>query len=235
MGFIMKIIAITGTKDTGKTTLVTNLVEKLSQTGYRVGTIKFSHVHFDLAERDTGKHRQAGAKIVVGTGKETFILFDHALDLEQVISTIQFNDELDFLVLEGFKTSKFAKITVSDLQDEYTIQNVDVKNLNDKKLDELVKLVEERSYGLLQDLNCKKCGFESCYEFATNKVQGNAPDIECKSQFKKALLQVNGKRIPLNPFVQNIIAQTVKGMVNSLDKDSEEIKTIELMVRNHEK
>jgi len=231
----MKIIAVAGTKDTGKTTLVTKLVEKLSQKGYKVGTVKFSHVHFDLADRDTGKHRQAGARIVVGTGKETFILFDQPLDLEQVISTIEFNAELDYLVMEGFKTSRFAKISVSDLKDDYTVKQVDVRSLDDAQMEEIVELVEERSYGLLQDLNCRKCGFDSCEEFAQAKVQGLAPEIDCKSQFKKALLQVNGKRIPLNPFVQNIIAKTVTGMVDSLDKDSPSLDTIELMVRNKKK
>jgi len=231
----MKIITVMGTKDTGKTTLVTKIVKKLTSKGYKVGTVKFSHVTFDLADRDTGKHRQAGAQIVVGTGKETFILFDQALDLDQIISTIEFNEGLDFLVLEGFKTSQFAKFSVSELKDEYTIQQVDVTTLDEAKVDELVKLVEERSYGLLKDLDCKKCGFESCYEFSMAKVQGQAPDIDCKSQFRQALLQVNGQRIPLNPFVQNIIAKTVTGMVDSLDKDADSIERIELMVRNREK
>lgn len=231
----MKILGVMGTKDTGKTTLVTKIVEKMVQKQYKVGTVKYSHVTFDLEDRDTGKHRQAGAQIVVGTGKETFILFDHPLELEKIISTIEFNDGLDFLILEGFKSSKFAKFSVSDLKDEYTIQQVDVKTLDEQKIDELVQLVEERSYGLLQDLNCRKCGFDSCYEFATNKVQGQAPDIDCKSQFRQALLQVNGQRIPLNPFVQNIISKTVTGMIDSLDKDSESIESIELMVRHKEK
>ncbi len=228
----MKIISIIGTKDTGKTTLVTRVVEKLSQKGYSVGTMKFSHVHFDLADKDTGKHRQAGAKIVVGTGKETFILFDNPLDVENIITTIESYVELDFLVIEGFKSSKFAKISVSSLKDDYTIHQVDVKALNDEKMDEMVEIIEKRSYGLLQDLNCKKCGFESCADFSRAKVQGQAPEVHCKSQFKKALLEVNGKRIPLNPFVQNIIAKTVTGMVDSLDKDSEDIDTIKILVRN---
>ncbi|MEW6010934.1 molybdopterin-guanine dinucleotide biosynthesis protein B [Methanobacterium alkalithermotolerans] len=228
----MKIISIIGTKDTGKTTLVTRLVEKLSQKGYSVGTMKFSHVHFDLADKDTGKHRQAGAKIVVGTGKETFILWDHPLDVENVISTIESYDEIDFLVMEGFKSSRFAKISVSSLKDNYTIRQVDVKKLNDEKMDELVEIIEKRSYGLLQDLNCKKCGFESCADFSQAKLQGLAPEVDCKSQFKQALLEVNGKRIPLNPFVQNIIAKTITGMINSLDKDSDDIDTIKIVLHN---
>ena len=231
----MKIISIVGTKDTGKTTLVTKIVKKLSQKNYKVGTVKFSHVTFDLADKDTYKHRQAGARIVVGTGKETFILFNHALDLENIISNIEFNEELDFLVLEGFKSSKFAKISLSELKDDYTIKQVDIKNLNPDMLDDIIQMIEERSYGLLQDLNCKKCGFESCHEFAMSKVQGLAPDDNCKSQFKKALLQINKHRIPLNPFVQDIIAETITGMVKSLDKDSEKIERIELIVKNIQK
>mgnify|MGYP005847586931 CR=1 FL=1 len=231
----MKIISIVGTKDTGKTTLVTKIVERLSQKNYKVGTVKFSHVTFDLADKDTFKHRQSGARIVVGTGKETFVLFNYALDLENIISNIEFNEELDFLVLEGFKSSKFAKISVSELKDDYTIKKVDIKKLNPDMLDDIIQMVEERSYGLLQDLNCKKCGFESCHEFAMAKVQGLAPNDNCKSQFKKALLQINNHRIPLNPFVQDIIAETITGMVKSLDKDSEKIEKIELLVRNIKK
>ena len=67
------------------------------------------------------------------------------------------------------------------------------------------------------------------------KVDGYNVDVDCKSQFRQALLQVNGQRIPLNPFVQNIIAKTVTGMVDSLDKDADSIQRIELMVRNREK
>ncbi|MGC9517614.1 MAG: molybdopterin-guanine dinucleotide biosynthesis protein B [Methanomicrobiales archaeon] len=227
----MKIIAIIGTKDTGKTTLVTKIVDKLSQKKYKIGTVKFSHVNFDLADKDTYKHRKAGAKIVVGTGKETFILFDHSMDLETIISNIEFNEDLDFLVLEGFKSSEFAKISVSDLKDNYTIRKVDIKKLNDEKLDEIIEMVEKRSYGLLQGLNCKKCGFESCKEFALAKVKGLAPETNCKSQFKTAMLQINGQRIPLNPFVQNIIAKTVHGMVDSLDKNNERVERIELIIK----
>lgn len=228
----MKIVAIVGTKDTGKTTLVTKIIERMSQKGYRVASIKFSHVNFDLANKDTDKHHQAGAKIVVGTGKETFILFDNPLDLENIISTMEIHEKIDYLIMEGFKTSKFAKISVSELKDDFIFHQTNIKSLDEEEMENIVKLIEERSYGLLQDLDCKKCGFESCQEFAAAKIQGMAPDIDCKSQFKQALLHVNGKRLPLNPFVQNIIAKTVTGMIDSLEKDSDKIDRIELVIRN---
>ncbi|MCE7699213.1 MAG: molybdopterin-guanine dinucleotide biosynthesis protein B, partial [Methanobacterium paludis] len=55
----MKIITVVGTKNTGKTTLVTKIVEELVNRGFKVGTVKHSHHSFDMAESDTGKHKDA--------------------------------------------------------------------------------------------------------------------------------------------------------------------------------
>jgi Molybdopterin-guanine dinucleotide biosynthesis protein len=70
----MKILSIIGTKGTGKTTLVTKLIKGLTNKGYKIGTIKHAHGRFDFPSKDTGRHRKAGAKIVIGAGKETFFL-----------------------------------------------------------------------------------------------------------------------------------------------------------------
>ena len=42
----MKIIAVVGTKNTGKTTLVTKIVRELVERGFDVGTVKHSHHTF---------------------------------------------------------------------------------------------------------------------------------------------------------------------------------------------
>lgn len=70
----MKIVAVVGTKNTGKTTLVTNIVKELVKRGFEVGTIKYSHHSFDMSDRDTGKHKKAGAEIVAGIGRKLFSL-----------------------------------------------------------------------------------------------------------------------------------------------------------------
>ncbi len=46
----MKIIAVVGTKNTGKTTLVTKIVKELVERGFEVGTIKYSHHSFDMSD-----------------------------------------------------------------------------------------------------------------------------------------------------------------------------------------
>ena len=167
----MKIVAVVGTKNTGKTTLVTKIVKELVCRGFEVGTVKYSHHNFDMSDRDTGKHKIAGAEIVAGIGEETFFTMQGGMELEHVLSMMNFIKNLDFIILEGFKTSKYAKISTSEFKDEYTIANVNVFEMSDSELKSLVDLLDNRSYGLIKYLNCKKCGFMDCNDFVEKCLQ----------------------------------------------------------------
>ncbi|MCG2827819.1 molybdopterin-guanine dinucleotide biosynthesis protein B [Methanothermobacter sp. K4] len=227
----MRIVGVTGTKDTGKTALVEKLVEKLVDTGYRVATLKHTHGGFDFPGKDTDRHRRAGAEIVAGTGRETFFLIDRGMDLPEVVGVLEILDDIDFLVVEGFKSMEYANISTST-PGEFTLKVVDPFKIDE--VDDLIELIERRSYGLLQDLNCGKCGFESCREFAKAKVKGEADGKDCKSQPDRVLLRINGKPVPLNPFVQNFIAGTVLGMVDALDTESLKHQKVDLIIKRPE-
>ena len=238
-GCNMKIIAVVGTKNTGKTTLVTKIVRELVERGFEVGTIKYSHHSFDMSNRDTGKHKKAGAAIVAGTGKETFFTMDGGMELENVLSMMEFIKNLDFVVLEGFKTSKYAKISTSDFNDEFTIANVNVFEMESNELKSLVDLISERSFGMIKYLNCKKCGFDSCNDFVNQKIKGSDGRIICKSESDEVLLKIDGQMIPLNPFVRSFVKETILGMVKSLKTDefgASDFEKIELLIRDdHER
>ena len=62
----MKRIHIVGRKNSGKTTLVADLVGYLSSLGMRVGTIKHTHHRHELDTpgKDSHRHREAGAGVV---------------------------------------------------------------------------------------------------------------------------------------------------------------------------
>jgi molybdopterin-guanine dinucleotide biosynthesis protein MobB len=62
----VKRIHIVGRKNSGKTTLITELVEHLTARGCRVGTIKHTHHHHELDTpgKDSHRHREAGAAVV---------------------------------------------------------------------------------------------------------------------------------------------------------------------------
>jgi len=85
----MKIVAVVGTKNTGKTTLVTKLVRELVLRGFKVGTVKHTHVKLDLDGKDTWKHREAGASMVVGAGEdETFFIRDQLIEVIFVLRVV---------------------------------------------------------------------------------------------------------------------------------------------------
>lgn len=224
----MKIIGVTGTKNTGKTTLVEMLVKKLTSEGYRVGTLKHTHTGFDFPGKDTDKHRRAGAEMVAGTGRETFFLLERGMDLEEIVGILEILDDLDFLIVEGFKEMEYASVSTST-PGKFTVKVVDPFKLED--VDELIDLMKKRSYGLLQDLNCKKCGFSSCMEFKEAKIRGEADDIDCRSQPDRVLLRINGKPVPLNPFVQEFISKTVRGMVDALETESLKNGRVDLIIK----
>jgi len=231
----MKIVAVVGTKNTGKTTLVTRIVRELVERGFTVGTVKHSHHKFDMSDRDTGKHKNAGAEIVAGTGEETFFTIKGGMELDRVLGMMNFIKNLDFVILEGFKNSKYAKISTSDFKDDFTIKKVNVLEIDDLKLKKLVDLLCERSYGMTKYLNCKKCGFESCNDFMKEKIKGNTNETICKSESDEVLLKIDDQMIPLNPFVRSFVKETIQGMVKSLKTDEfgvKDFEKIEILIRD---
>jgi molybdopterin-guanine dinucleotide biosynthesis protein MobB len=62
----LKRVHIVGRKNSGKTTLIVDLVQYLTANGYRIGTIKHTHHHHELDTpgKDSHRHREAGAAVV---------------------------------------------------------------------------------------------------------------------------------------------------------------------------
>lgn len=230
----MKIISVVGTKDTGKTTLVVKIIKELVNRGFKVGTIKHMHHSFDVEGRDTWKHKEAGAELVIGSADETFFLINQKLDIENLLTRSECLLNLDFMVIEGLKYSNYAKVSVSDFEDEFTISKVNAKEIDDKGLKELVDLIEERAYGILPYMDCKDCGFDSCKDMAIAAAKGETTEQVCvMKKMKEIELKVDGKPIPMNPFVQTFVQNTTLGMISSLRGDSLkdfESKKIELII-----
>ena len=238
----MRVIGITGKKNTGKTTLVTILISELKKRGFSVGTVKKTHSEFDVKGRDTEKHSSAGAEIVAGLGKETFFKINEAIPLENTLKFIKELKNLDFIILEGFKESLYMKIATANYTntDKTIVKVVNVKKINNNEdkdgLNEIIDLIEERSYGLIQNLNCKKCSYNTCEEFREAKILGIAgKKIQCLTDQDTAILKVDGETIPMNPFVKSLVKNITTSLVETLRTDEfgvDELKKIELIVNN---
>lgn len=231
----MKIISVVGTKDTGKTTLVVKIVKELVNRGFKVGTIKHMHESFDVEGRDTWKHKEAGAELVIGSADETFFLINQKLDIENLLTRSECLLNMDFMVIEGLKYSNYAKISVSSFEDEFTIAKVNAKEIDDKGLKELVDLIEKRAYGILPYMDCKDCGFDSCKDMAIAAAKGETTEQVCvMKKMKNIELKIDGTPVPMNPFVQAFVQNTTIGMISSLRGDALkdfESKKIELIIK----
>ncbi len=112
----MKTIAVIGWKNSGKTTLVSNLVKFFTSQNIKVGVIKHAHHSFDIdhPNTDSFKIRKSGAykTTIISENRLAYIeeKKDKEIDLEELINL---NKDCDLLIFEGFKKiDKLKKIEV---------------------------------------------------------------------------------------------------------------------------
>ena len=114
----MKVISIIGEKKSGKTSLIQYLIPYLKEYG-KVGCIKHAH-KLDLdtsTAKDTDRFFNAGAEVVIGTSKQKTIKICSGKNLNELLNEMA-NSGVDFVLVEGFKSSDLPKIALSDFLDE---------------------------------------------------------------------------------------------------------------------
>lgn len=101
-------LAIYGHKKSGKTTLITNLIKHFRSKRLNVVSIKHIHhdiVYVDKEGKDTWKHREAGADIVVGISKKRMFIIDDTCDessgFKRALKYLEENVKPDIILIEG--------------------------------------------------------------------------------------------------------------------------------------
>ena len=110
------ILGFVAASGTGKTTLLTQLIPILKQSGLRIGLIKHSHHDFEIDQpgKDSFRLREAGASSVMLVSRYrramiTELTPEQELRLDDQLK--QFDQtELDLILVEGFKAENFPKI-----------------------------------------------------------------------------------------------------------------------------
>jgi molybdopterin-guanine dinucleotide biosynthesis protein B len=112
---MIPLVSVVGKSDAGKTTLLEKLIPELKRRGYRVATVKHDAHSFEIDQpgKDTWRHRQAGADVVVISSKDKMAII-RSVDAE--LSLLQIADMItgvDIILTEGFKRGPAPKIEVS--------------------------------------------------------------------------------------------------------------------------
>jgi molybdopterin-guanine dinucleotide biosynthesis protein B len=123
-----KLLAVVGSKKSGKTTVVESIISGLTSKGLLVGSIKHTHhpnFTIDREGTDTWRHAHAGSRMValVGNSEIALIVKDSSQDRLAYVLDVMTKRGLDVIVVEGFhsymgqRPEVFKVVTAHDRED----------------------------------------------------------------------------------------------------------------------
>lgn len=113
-------LSVVGYSNSGKTTLITDLIKEFNQRGYRIGVIKHSpheHTFQEKSEKDSYQLWEAGADAVCFSSPSMFTLTvrpRQEIAPEEIALLMR---GVDLIISEGYKKGSWPKIAVSKLID----------------------------------------------------------------------------------------------------------------------
>jgi molybdopterin-guanine dinucleotide biosynthesis protein B len=206
-------IQIVGTKDTGKTSLLERITRELVRRGRTVCYVKHTHqeIPAESPGTDTARLTAAGATVSVLAGPVSTTVFRSSG--KERIESVSFREALpgEIVLAEGFKNVPGTKIAI-------TGGDLDVASLE----------------GVVAVVGPTPEGFGG-RTFDANDIGGIADLVEelaalPDDQTWATRILVDGREIPLNAFVQDALASTLKGFCSSL-REGEVERTIEVRCR----
>jgi len=114
------IIGFYGESNTGKTTLIVKIINRLSKDGFNVASVKISNkkISIDSEGKDTWKHAEAGSKLVVfSTENETDFLLKRKISNNELVDNIKRLGNYDIILVEGANDENIPKIRLGEIKE----------------------------------------------------------------------------------------------------------------------
>lgn len=214
---MVPIVSIVGKSGSGKTTLLEKVISVLTRKGYTVGVIKHDAHGFEIDHegKDSWRHKKAGAATVALSSPEKFaVIKDVSVEWPPERIIYSYLTDADIVITEGFKKSAFPKIEV-------------IRRANSTKP---VCGNDRKLIAFASDFQVSK----KLPVFRLDDPKGVALFIEKeiieKHRTAGISLIVDGVKIDLKPFIENLVRDGVTGMIRSL-KGCSEAKEIEIRIR----
>ena len=215
-----QIISIVGKPHSGKTTLLQGLITELKQRGLRVATIKHSSHEFKLDSpgKDSWLLAQAGSELVVFSSPQSLAYVrkvDKEVSLDELSHLV--GEDYDIVLTEGYTKERCPKIEVHRRQ-----QGNDLIS----RAEELIAIASDEKL----DTNLP--------QYTLDDFKGLVKLIEDRVQARRSETEVtifaDGKSVPLNVFVKEIVAKTLLGMASALKGVAQASKLdISIRVKNN--
>ena len=112
-----KVVSVIGWSNSGKTTMIKELIIELKRRDYRVATIKHDAHKFkiDKPGKDSWIHRKAGAEVVMLTSRDKIAMIKEIqkpIPVDELIEDYLKQDNFDLIIIEGYKRGPYPKIEV---------------------------------------------------------------------------------------------------------------------------
>ncbi|MDF2964527.1 MAG: molybdopterin-guanine dinucleotide biosynthesis protein [Paenibacillus sp.] len=119
------VIGFAGYSNSGKTTLISKMVQHFAERGIRAAVIKHdAHGHYKEAPgADSSLYREAGAAATVVVSPDSYITFRKtpvSVSLEHIVNTLR-DESFDLIFVEGFKNGSHDKIALFRNEDQAEI------------------------------------------------------------------------------------------------------------------
>lgn len=114
MNKIPVICIVSAVSNTGKTTVMENVIGEIVRRGYAVGAIK-SDCHgfeMDVPGKDSWRFTQAGAKATAVIGPDQYALVQKTSQKKDLDEMIGLMEDVHIVIVEGFKLAEKPKIEV---------------------------------------------------------------------------------------------------------------------------
>ncbi len=213
----MRIVAVVGDSESGKTLLLTKLIAEFKRRGVRTCAVKHSPHGFSLDSqgKDTWKYAQAGADGVAMVSMTEWAILRKAPSQDlRLLAQLSFPDS-GVVIIEGGKEARGIK--------KIEVLRAGVSGKSRVRPDELLAVVSdsptvpEASVPVFRpDQTAEICDIILSEEEAA---------------MSEVKLEVDGREIPLNAFVREFMEKTVSGMIAALSGIDPEPKTIVLTIQ----
>lgn len=114
------IIGFYGESNSGKTSLIIEIINRLSKEEFNVASVKISDkkIGIDSEGKDTWKHAEAGSKLIVfSTDSETDFLLKKKISGNELMNCINYFGSYDIVIVEGAHDEEIPKVRLGDIKE----------------------------------------------------------------------------------------------------------------------
>lgn len=219
----MSIIAVVGSRKSGKTTAVEALVKGLTGKGYMVATVK--HIPepdftMDTEGKDTWRHVKAGAHVTLSVAPNELAIIKKEDTTKYTLTEIveHLKDDSDIVIFEGFRELVAQNLLIPKVVAVKTTEEAKEAYKYFKPIVAFVGAVPTKREEILVPFINALRKPEKLVETVENKIKTM---IKKEKMSRTATrIEIDGKFLPLNRFIQKIMKNVVLSMVSTLKNTS---------------